>query len=224
MALTMTSPEAELRWVWHRVAGSDHDELIDDILSRHREPHRRYHTATHVMWVCRHVDALVVHTPVGDPEAVLAAALFHDVVYDTQSSANEEASAVLADRQLTVLGWLPQRCAVVVQMIEATATHQSATDDASTAILLDADLAILGAEPAEYQHYVTAVRAEYAHVDDAAWRSGRAQVLHRFLAQASIYRTETMAAAREGRARANLAAELALLKHGEASERRSAST
>ncbi|MEY4229411.1 MAG: hypothetical protein RLZZ362_260, partial [Actinomycetota bacterium] len=72
----MTSPEAELRRVWHRAVGPGHDTALEHLLGRHREPHRRYHTATHVMWVCRHVDELVAEQPVADAPAVLAAALF----------------------------------------------------------------------------------------------------------------------------------------------------
>ena len=48
-------------------------------------------------------------------------------------------------------------------------------------MLLDADLAVLGSEPAAYQAYVTGVRAEYGHVDDAAWATGRAAVLRGLL-------------------------------------------
>jgi membrane glycosyltransferase len=79
------------------------------------------------------------------------------------------------------------------------------------AIVLDADLAILGADPAEYQAYVNGVRAEYAHVDAAGWRTGRAAVLRHFLGLTAIYRTPTMRVARERRAQANLTAELAAL-------------
>ena len=46
--------------------------------------------------------------------------------------------------------------------------------DRDTAVLLAADLAVLAAEPSRYVEYATAVRREYAHVDDDAWRAGRA--------------------------------------------------
>lgn len=39
--------------------------------------------------------------------------------------------------------------------------------------LLDADLAILGSDPASYDRYRLAVRREYAHIDELAWRTGR---------------------------------------------------
>ena len=78
-------------------------------------------------------------------------------------------------------------------------------------MLLDADLAVLGAEPAAYQAYVTGVRAEYAHVDAAAWRTGRAAVLRDLLARRPLYATEPARARWEARAGANMAAELATL-------------
>jgi predicted metal-dependent HD superfamily phosphohydrolase len=205
----VTAPETELRRVWHRIAGPHHDPILDDLLSRHREPHRHYHTATHVMWVCRHVDELVPHHPVDDEAAVLAAALFHDAVYDPRVSTNEADSADLAVRRLAEIGWTDERCAMVARLVNATADHQSTTP--SEAVLLDADLAILGGEVHEYQQYCAAVRTEYEHLDDDSWNIGRSRVLRRMLDRPMIFRTRTMWQLREHRARANLTAELAAL-------------
>ena len=91
----------------------------------------------------------------------------------------------------------------------ATADHDAADVDA--AVLIDADLAILGAEPAAYAAYVHGVRHEYHHVPDDLWVPGRSAVLRSFLDRPAIYLTPCMAADRESRARANLAAELATL-------------
>ena len=126
-------------------------------------------------------------------------------------STNEAESAALAVRALGPLGWAPAQLGRVAWLIEGTAGHDPAVaaDAPDAAVLFDADLAILGSSPAEYQAYVTGVRTEYAHVDDAGWRSGRAAVLRMFLDRERIYATATMRTARERRARANLAAELA---------------
>lgn len=223
----VTAPEVELGRVWRRLVGFDAgragDAALDELLARHRQPHRRYHTATHVMWVLRHIDDLAAaNTPV-DLDAVRAAALFHDAVYDPRSTTNEHDSAGLARRVLADCGWEPARVDRVAALIELTAGHvapradDGADDGADTGadILLDADLAILGAEPADYRAYVTGVRAEYAHVDDDAWRVGRAAVLRSFLERPAIYRTTSMQATRERRARANLSAELADLQRTE---------
>jgi predicted metal-dependent HD superfamily phosphohydrolase len=210
----VSSPEAALRRCWHGLGGVD-DAPLDELLAHHREPLRRYHTAVHVMWVLRHVDELLADPVADDVDApvVRAAALFHDAVYDPRSPANEADSAAVATRALTPLGWAPARLARVAQLIEATAGHDAAVTvgHADAAVLFDADLAILGSSPAEYQAYVTGVRAEYRHVDDVAWRTGRAAVLRGLLARQPIYATTTMRAARERRARANMAAELAAL-------------
>jgi len=203
--------------MWHRVAVRTHDDVIERLLARHREPHRRYHTATHVMWVCRHVDRLIadqqsVGRPVGDPDAVRVAALFHDAIYDPRSATNEADSATLVDGCLTEIGWSPDRRALVRRLVELTAGHQVDESDTAGGVLLDADLAVLGSPANEYQHYATAVRAEYAHVDDGAWRVGRARVLQQFLDRPAIFVTSAMRAEREHRARANLTAELATLR------------
>jgi predicted metal-dependent HD superfamily phosphohydrolase len=223
----VTAPEVELGRVWRRLVGVDAgragDAAFDELLARHRQPHRRYHTATHVMWVLRHVDDLATTSTPVDLDAVRAAALYHDAVYDPRSPTNEHDSAVLARRVLADCGWEPARVERVAALIELTAGHVAPrTDDwadtrADTGadILLDADLAILGAEPADYRAYVTGVRAEYGHVDDDAWRVGRAAVLRSFLDRPVIYRTAVMQAARERRARANLSAELADLQRTE---------
>lgn len=209
----MTSPEVELRRVWHRVAGRHHDDAFEALMGRHREPHRRYHTATHVMWVCRHVDELVRVHPVADVEPVLAAALFHDVVYDPAAAtpSNEVHSAALAAHVLGDIGWPADRVGEVVRLVELTAGHEPDHGDVAGTVLIDADLAVLGSDASSYAAYVSGVRAEYAHVDDDAWRDGRGQVLQHFLGRPTIYATSTMRAEREHRARANLSAELAAL-------------
>lgn len=209
----MTSPEVELRRVWHRIAGRRDDSAFEALMGRHREPHRRYHTATHVVWVCRHVDDLVGAHPVPDVEVLLAAALFHDAVYDPTAAApsNEVHSAALAAHVLGEVGWAAGRVGELVRLVELTAGHEPDHGDVAGAVLVDADLAVLGGDAASYAAYVTGVRAEYSHVDDAAWRDGRAAVLRHFLDRPAIYATPTMRAGREHRARANLSAELATL-------------
>ena len=212
-------------------------DIIDDLVKRYAEPHRHYHTATHVQWVIRHVDDLlaasevdrvdggaadVVDRDVVDRDVVVAAALFHDAIYITRPTAepalpgarldmsSEAQSARLAVEQLSRLGWSESRLSQLAALIEATQTHVATTWAA--AVLLDADLAVLGAEHAIYQSYVAAVRAEYEFVDDVHWRGGRGAVLRAFLARAQIFITPAMQREREQQARINLAEELAQLE------------
>jgi predicted metal-dependent HD superfamily phosphohydrolase len=195
----MTAPEVELRAVWQRLAGRQHDHHLDGLLRRLAEPHRRYHTAVHVMWVLRHLATAPVEL---DLPALQLAALYHDAIYDPRaaSPANELASADLAAGVATDLGWDAQRVALVHRLVLSTA-HLEPTShaDPHEQALIAADLAILGADPADYSAYVVGVRAEYGHVSDTDWRTGRSAVLQHLLTFDTL----------GSRARANLTAELA---------------
>ena len=206
----MSDRELELEVAWQRHVTTD-PKLLDGLLARHREKHRRYHTGVHVAWVIRHVDELATTEPVEHLDEVVAAAFYHDAVYEATYPANERASARLARRDLASIGWSDDAVDRVGSMIEATEHSASGAGShtGDTAVLLDADLAILGADPAGYSTYVTGVRAEYRHLDEDEWRTGRSAVLGEFLDRPAIYSTPTGRDRWETRARANLTAELA---------------
>lgn len=212
----MHDDERIVRGAWRSVGAGAGAHVAESVLARHREPHRRYHGVRHVAWVLRTADALLAAVAVPDAQAVRAAALFHDAVYDPLRTDNEAVSAALARRTLIdELGWDGPRADEVARLVLATAGHLLPDDavevDPAAAVLLDADLGILGASPRGYQGYVDGVRGEYAHVDEPGWRAGRAAVLRSFLDRDRIYATPMMRAEREARARANLVAELAAL-------------
>jgi len=194
---------------WRRHISSD-PTLLVRLLGRHREKHRRYHTVAHLEAVVGAVVELGAIEAVDDLSAVVAAALYHDAIYEPASPANERASARLARRDLTTLGWAGDRIARVTLMIEATTDHL-APPDQGHALLFDADLMVLGAAPDEYAAYAEAVRAEYRHVDDGAWRTGRRGFLEAFLTREAIYATSTGRSRWEHAARSNLTTELATL-------------
>jgi predicted metal-dependent HD superfamily phosphohydrolase len=159
----------------------------------------------------RHLTSFIFAGRVADPGVVIAAAFFHDAIYDPTASDNEAASARLAADALAGLGWDLGRCAEVASMIEATARHDVEGVAHDAACLLAADLAVLAAEPARYGDYVRAVRREYAHVDDDAWRAGRSAVLRSLLDRGRIFAPDLDLDGWERRARANMTAELRAL-------------
>jgi predicted metal-dependent HD superfamily phosphohydrolase len=218
----MTQPETEIRSAWRHIAGHAHEGYVDALLARYAEPHRHYHTATHIMFVLRHLRDMAQASMTQPSPQLVAAALYHDAIYDPTVDTNEALSAVLAANDLAEIGWPSQRCGSVAAMIVATAGHLvdpaegsggSGDGATETAMLLDADLAILGSEPGAYQAYANGVRAEYAHIDDGQWQSGRLTVLQHFLDRPRLFVTDFMYAAAEHRARANIEAELAVLSH-----------
>jgi predicted metal-dependent HD superfamily phosphohydrolase len=190
------------------------EDTLDRLLARHREPHRRYHTVTHLAAALATADDLLADVDGADAAAVRLALFFHDAVYDPEAvpGANEAASAALAERELAELGVAHACIDAATASIVATADHHLPPDASpTTAVVLDADLAILAAEPARYEAYVTGVRAEYAHIDDDGWRTGRAAVLTAFLDRPALFVTAPMRAS-EHRARANLSSELSGLR------------
>jgi predicted metal-dependent HD superfamily phosphohydrolase len=175
-----------------------------DLLDRWGEPHRRYHTVDHLTATLSTLDDLDASR-----NAYLAA-WFHDAVYDPRRPDNEERSAALAAQVLTGLG-LGGPVPEVVRLILLTAWHDAGPEDRDGSALCDADLAVLAWPGREYDGYAKAIRAEYAHVPDEAYRAGRADVLRRLLGLPALYRTPELHTSWEEPARANLRRELAAL-------------
>jgi predicted metal-dependent HD superfamily phosphohydrolase len=173
------------------------------------QPHRRYHGLAHLAAVLGVVGELA-HAA-DDPDAVRLAAWYHDVVYDPRRDDNEQVSAERARAGLRGLVGA-DRVERVVRLVLLTAGHDPAPGDADGAVLCDADLAVLASPPARYAAYASAVREEYAHLPDEVFLPGRAAVLEHLLALPALYRVPDVAAEWEPRARANLTAELSLLR------------
>ena len=195
------------RWALIAGSGTTASKAVEDLLSRWGEPHRRYHTTEHLEDVLVRLDVL------GDaPVAVQFAAWYHDAVYSPLEAANEEASAVLAVETLALLTVDARTVSEVARLVRLTATHDPDDGDLEGGLLCDADLAVLGQPSDGYEAYRRQVRREYGHVDDAAWRVGRASVLERFLSRPRIYATETARERWEQAARSNLLSELDQLR------------
>jgi predicted metal-dependent HD superfamily phosphohydrolase len=190
-----------------------------ELLARWREPHRRYHTLTHLVAVLDALDLLLdgpEALPIEDRAAVYLAAWFHDAVYRGSPGDDEAASAALAEQVLARLGQPVARVAEVARLIRMTASHSPAPGDRSAEVLADADLSVLGSSDHDYRAYALAVRQEYDHVPEAGFRTGRAQVLRRLSAGTQIYRTPRGRLLWESAARANVAGEIARLEAGAA--------
>ncbi|MGY1812911.1 HD domain-containing protein [Blastococcus sp. SYSU D00820] len=196
---------------WARLAG-DSPAARDEwaaVVAAWSEPHRRYHDLRHLAAVLGLVGEL--SGAATDPEAVALAAWYHDVVYDPRRDDNEQRSAERAERGLAGLV-PPARIAEVARLVLLTAGHDPAPDDANGAVLCDADLAVLAGPPAAYAGYASAVREEYGHLSDEVFTAGRTAVLEHLLALPALYRLPGPARDWTAAARANLTAELALLR------------
>ncbi|GLY08032.1 MULTISPECIES: metal-dependent phosphohydrolase [Actinoplanes] len=190
---------------------ADLDAAAQYLLSRWTEPQRHYHDVTHLTEVLAVVDRFAALAP--HPERVRLAAWMHDAVYDPRAlgDSNERDSAEFAEGLLQSLGVPDEVAADVSRLVGLTAGHATEDDDPDGELLCDADLAILAADDERYARYTDAIRREYAHVPDTAFREGRTRVLTALLELPSIYRHAAVRDEWEDRAQANLKAELEAL-------------
>src|SRR5262249_51210969 len=138
---------------------------------------------------------------------------FHDVIYDTTRSDNEEKSAEFAAESLASLGVPEQTIAVVHEMILATKSHRPANLSWGLKAFLDLETSILVAPEEIYMKYSRAIKKEYSWVPDSLYRQGRMKVLNDFLEREPIYHTEEIRARCELQARHNIAEELRALSN-----------
>jgi predicted metal-dependent HD superfamily phosphohydrolase len=196
---------------WAELAGDSPTSRTEwaALVAAWSEPHRRYHDLAHLAAVLGLVGELA--TAAADPAAVLLAAWYHDAVYDPTRPDNERVSAQRARAGLR--GLVPdERIDAVERLVLLTAGHDPEPGDADGAVLCDADLAVLAGPPDAYAAYASAVREEYGHLSDEAFTAGRIAVLEQLLALPVLYRLPAVADAWTPRARANLTAELTLLR------------
>jgi predicted metal-dependent HD superfamily phosphohydrolase len=184
------------------IGGNDELSLRYFLLfSCYGEEHRRYHNLRHLNECLAEFDA--TRSFAKGPAVLEMALWFHDAVYDPKVSDNEERSAEWAARLLEEGGVKKQEIHAVTALILVTKNHlPDKTPDAG--LMCDIDLAILGQPPQRFQEYEAAIRAEYAHVPDAAFNAGRAAILQRFLDRPHIYQTEPFRSRYEEAARRNL--------------------
>jgi predicted metal-dependent HD superfamily phosphohydrolase len=157
----------------------------EDLLRRWSEPHRHYHAVAHLAFMLSIVDSYAPVAPATvDLTAVRLACWFHDAIYDPRRGDNEEASAQLAE---SVLQSLQHPSDEVARLVRLTVTHDPEPADHNGQLLCDADLAILGAPADQYAEYAAAIRREYAHVPEAAFRHGRSAVLRGLLAKPALF-------------------------------------
>ena len=179
-------------------------ELGVELLNRWGEPHRRYHDRRHLLAV---LEALADIAAGPLPRPVLLAAWFHDAVYEGSAGADEEASALLAERLLAQAGCPEPEIRETARLVRLTAGHRPEPGDTAGELLCDADLSVLGRRPADYARYIADVRSEYRQLDDAAFAAGRLLVVRHLLSLEPLFSTAAGRARWQEQARRNLGAE-----------------
>ena len=203
-------PSVRFYELWSALGAGGHGSgALLRLRAAYDEPHRAYHTARHIGACLRLLDDEAVTATATHIEEVEAALWFHDVVYDTRASDNEERSAEMAAEVLGGAGVAEEVVARIAAHVRATKAH--VPDSADGQLVIDIDLSILAEAPEVFARFEEEIRREYAWVDEAAYVAGRAAVLRGFRERPLLYGTPLLRERYEARARANLEASLARL-------------
>jgi predicted metal-dependent HD superfamily phosphohydrolase len=183
------------------------EKCFNMLMAAYSEPHRHYHNIEHINSMIQEINA--GNNDLSDPDALLFATWFHDVVYNPRKHDNEAASAEVAARELKKLSVPEEKIEKAKQLILATANHMNVKEhDLTTDFFLDCDLKILGAKTSEYLTYAENIRQEYKHVMSFIYKRERKKILKGFLESQKIYRTEYFRNKYEEQARKNISLEI----------------
>jgi predicted metal-dependent HD superfamily phosphohydrolase len=186
----------------------DGTALGNALLAAWSAPGRVYHNLHHLEDCLAQLDGAEADPATRD--LVEAALWFHDAVYDSRASDNEERSAAWALEALPAVGISDLIATQVARLVRLTARHDPMPDVAGQ-LVCDIDLSILGRSVEEFGDYDRRVRAEYAWVPEPAYRAGRARVLQELLHRDPLFQSAAFRERFEPQARVNLRRALAAL-------------
>lgn len=169
---------------------------------------RYYHTLQHLDHLLNQL--ITVKSEIKDWNVVLFTLYYHDIIYNSRKSDNEEKSAELAEERMKQISVPAEVIELCKKQILATKSHLTATDQ-DTNYFTDIDLSILGQDWNTYSDYYKNVRKEYAVYPDFLYNPGRKKVLQHFLAMDRIFKTDLLYDKFELRARQNMQKEKELL-------------
>jgi predicted metal-dependent HD superfamily phosphohydrolase len=179
------------------------------VMNRWQSWGRHYHTRAHLEACLRAFDAvrsLAKHA--GEVEMAL---WFHDAIYRTWRSDNEQRSADWAARVLRG-GGCPEAVIARIESAILATLHGDEPVQGDAALVVDVDLSILGQSAVVYEQFERDVRREYWWVPRKRYVAARVGVLQGFLDRPRIYHFEPFVKRYEVRARENLAGAIGVLR------------
>lgn len=152
----------------------NHLQFNSDVINLYAEPHRFYHTLTHIEEVMKHLQEadLLKH------DELFLAAVFHDIIYNPQSSSNEEDSAGYFLQSARTSALSEDQKEHVRRLILDTKTHQPTVPFSEE--FIKADLSIFDASFDKLIRYEKQIFREFQFVDYKVYKEKRVEVLKRF--------------------------------------------
>lgn len=185
------------------------NELWNEIEDYYTDKKRHYHNLSHLENLLN--ELLEVKDKIENWHTILFTLFYHDIIYNTLKSDNEEQSAELAEKRLKQINVPNQIIEKCKSQILATKNHLE-NSDIDTNYFTDADLSILGKQEEVYKQYSKNVRLEYLYYPSVIYKQGRFEVLNTFIYFKSIYKTEYFSTKYEQNAKKNIKNELEIIK------------
>jgi pantetheine-phosphate adenylyltransferase len=148
----------------------------DEVINRYQEPHRFYHTLDHLQDIYQQLE----DKELADNKALLLATAYHDVIYNPQSSTNEENSAKYFMQYYKANDQLKQE---VYNIILDTKTHQPQSELSS--VFCDLDLNVLRQPLHKLLIYEDQIFKEFQFADFTLYRIKRVEALQQLQAKVS---------------------------------------
>jgi predicted metal-dependent HD superfamily phosphohydrolase len=181
------------------------DAFWQEVVLKHSGKSRHYHSFQHLQSIWQQLQP--VKLLIQDWGVIVCAIAYHDFIYDTKSSSNEEKSAEKAVLKMLDAGFDQARANRCYKHIIATKGH-NISEDPDTNFFTDADLSILGSDAETYKTYTANIRTEYRLFPDFMYKPGRKKVLQHFLHLPKIFKTDHFFMMYEEQARRNIKGEL----------------
>lgn len=181
------------------------NKLWTEIEKNYSSKKRYYHTL-------QHLDNLLsqltdVKSEIQNWETILFTLFYHDIIYNSIKSDNEEKSAELAEKRMKQISVPNDKIELCKKQILATKSHIKSTES-DTNYFTDADLSVLGQNWETYLLYYKNVRKEYSIYPILVYNSGRKKVLNHFLSMDRIFKTDFFYNKFEKQAKQNLKQEI----------------
>ena len=183
-------------------------ELWTEIQNFHSDKKRHYHTLRHLENL--HSQLTDIKGEIQNWETILFTLFYHDIIYNSIKSNNEEKSAELAVKRMRQIFVPKDKIELCKNQILATKSHIKSTDS-DTNYFTDADLSVLGQSWEKYSLYSKNVRKEYSIYPDLVYNPGRKKVLNHFLSMDRIFKTDYFYDKFEIQAKQNLQQEIETL-------------
>ena len=151
-----------------------HLQFNSDVMNAYDEPQRFYHTLEHIEDVLKqlHNADLLKH------DELFLAAVFHDIIYNPQSSTNEEDSAEFFLKSAHSSSLTGEQKEHIKQLILDTEHHRPSIKFSEE--FIKADLAILNSSFDKLIKYEKQIFKEFQFVDYKTYKTKRVEVLKHF--------------------------------------------